>query len=572
MNSLISKPRERRLRERILLVVEASPSLRKMHRRGWPSRIAAWHRSFRKFLENGPFQSAFYGLVFSLFSLLAGIVLTQFIGMGVMLAVGIPESLGQPVLEWYATLFIPILFTLVCAIGDNVRIVLIGHRHLRHFATLPLPDADLFRKAWAENAGHSAVFFFFPSTLFIIALGIGLWPAPGQVEGWNLGFIALGFITLWLTAKSLALGFIAPGRRAFRLLPGRMNPFLVFLLLPVVANVFAVRRKLRVIRPVYVPESLFSVPQYPTPTATIAPARTSLAPDSDIAALAIRARLFEETREPFPHDPETFFSKRWLTKPERALTQLLRSEDYAAAWFTWKSIVVTLLCSMLLDGISRWLVTTDFITNPDAIFVNLSKQTMSLAFFMKWLSIGGFFGISLMPVSRFLLILTSTSKNIDRTASLELSTLNETYPITATLIRSTVLKEAVINLAVFVPIITTILAYFCLTPRNGRENWFDLAMYTLRFLLLIAAFLPFFWTLRAMNMARINRVFAVPRLAFTGLIGLMPVLFLIGFFVPFAFSHLTALAVTPVVFLTSLGAQRLVEGLFEWPDVDLKKK
>lgn len=617
MDSLISKPLERRLRERILVAIKASPSLRKMYRQhhGWRGWIASWQRAFGKFNETGPYKNAVFGLIISIFSLLVGTVLTQFIGVSVMVVVGIPGPLGQPVLEWYATLFIPILFTFICAIGDYLRIASIGHRHLRHFAALPLADADLFRKAWAENNGHSADFFFTPSTFLVIALGTGLGPVPRPVEGWNLGLLALGFVALWPTAKSITLGFIAPGRPGFRFritgylslacialflgfmlapafrnqmmtLPDRMNPLLLILLLPAFVNVFAVRRHLRDIQPTYDPEALFSAPVQATPAPiappartslapgdatpapAIAPNRTSLAPDSDIAALAIRARLFEETREPSPHAPSTFFSKRWLTKDERALTGLLRSEHDAPAWFTWKFIVVTLFCGMLVAGISqRYLA-----TQPPESVEHLSSGTILFAVCATALGWGIFLGISLVPVVQCLQALTFTPTNADRTGSIGLSTLNETYPVTATLLRNTVLKEALVNLAVFVPIIATILAFFCLTTRAGRENWFDLAMYALLILLLAAAFMPFFWILQAMNMARLNRVFTLPGLAFTGLVPLIPLLFLTALLVPFGFSHLTALAITPVFFLLSVGLERLVAALFEYPDVDLRKK
>lgn len=599
MTERLPQSLESRLRTDIRRTIEASPSLRKMYRQhhGWRGRIAAWQRAFGKFNETGPYKNAVFGLIISIFSLLVGTVLTQFIGVSVMVVVGIPGPLGQPVLEWYATLFIPILFTFICAIGDYLRIASIGQRHLRHYAALPLPDADLFRKAWAENNGHSADFFFTPSTFLAIALGTGLGPVPRPVEGWNLGLLALGFVALWPTAKSITLGFIAPGRRGFRFritgylslacialllgvvlapafrnqlmtLPDRMNPLLLILLLPALVNVFAVRRHLRDIQPTYDPEALFSAPGQATPAPIAAPARTSLAPDSDIAALAIRARLFEETCETSPNAPSTFFSKRWLTKDERALTGLLRSEHDAPTWFTWKFIVVMLFCGMLLAGISqRYLA-----TQPPESVENPSNGTILLAEFAMLLGWGVLFGISLVPVVQCLQALSFTPTKADRTGSIGLSTLNETYPVTTTLLRNTLLKEAFINLAVFVPIIATILAFFCLTTRAGRENWFDLAMYTLRILLLAAVFMPFFWILQAMNMARLNRVFTLPGLAFTGLVPVIPLLFLTALLVPFGFSHLTALAITPVFFLLSVGLERLVAALFEYPDVDLRKK
>lgn len=597
MNERLPQSLESRLRADIRRTIEASPSLRKMYRQhhGWRGRIALGHHSFSNFIASGPFQSAVIGLILGFFSLIAGIVLIQFIGMGVMAALGIPESYGRPVLEWYATLFIPILFTFVCAIGDYLRIASIGHRYLRHYAALPLADADLFRKAWAENNGHSADFFFTPSIFLAIALGTGLWPAPRPVEGWGLGWLALGFGALWFTAKSIALSFIAPGRRSFRLritgyislasialflgivlapafrnqlltLPGQMSPLLAILLIPALANVLAVRRRLRDIQPTYAPESLFSASWQTTTTVT--PVRTSLASDSEIAALAIRARLFEETRKPLPDDSSTFFLNRWLTKSERTLTRLLRSEHYAASWFTWKFIVITLLCGMLLEGISRWYLATQ---PPDSV-ENLSTGTILLAVLAKLLGCVCFIGVNLVPILQFVHTLTLAPTHTDRTGSVGLNTLNETYPVTATVIRNTILKEALAHLVVFLPIVASILAFFCLTTQIGRENWFDLAMYALRVLLLAAAFLPFFWTLRVMNMARLNRVFTLPGLAFIGLVLVMPVLCFNALIVPFAFSHLTAFAVTPAIFFMWVGLQRLVAGLFECHDVDLRKK
>jgi hypothetical protein len=599
MNERLPQSLESRLRADIRRTIEASPSLRKMYRQhhGWRGRIALGHHSFSNFIASGPFQSAVIGLILGFFSLIAGIVLIQFIGMGVMAALGIPESYGRPVLEWYATLFIPILFTFICAIGDYARISVIGHRHLRHYAALPLADADLFRKAWAENNGHSADFFFTPSTFLAIALGTGLWPAPRPVEGWGLGWLALGFVALWFTAKSIALGFIAPGRRSFRLritgyislasialflgivlapafrnqlmtLPGRMSPLLAILLIPALANLLAVHRHLRDIQPTYDPEALFSAPSHATPAPAVAPAQTSVAADSDIAVLAIRARLFEKTREPSPNASSTFFSKRWLTKNERDLTGLLRSENDITSWFTWKSIVITLLCGMLLEGISQRYLATQ---TPESV-ERLSTGMILLAVFAKLLGFGGFIGISLVPVVQFVQALTLAPTNADRTGSIGLNTLNETYPVTATVIRNTILKEALAHLVVFLPIVASILAFFCLTTQIGRENWFDLAMYALRVLLLAAAFLPFFWTLRVMNMARLNRVFTLPGLAFIGLVLVMPVLCFNALIVPFAFSHLTAFAVTPAIFFMWVGLQRLVAGLFECHDVDLRTK
>lgn len=392
MYSLISKPLERRLRERILPAVEASPTLKNIHRqrvkKDWTS--DATNLPLIRLIRKEYWTSFGRGMAIGWWMMIGGNFATSFVKVMMSGLLWQEPGLTNWFLASLSTLCIT-LAGLVCVWVDYKRLNQLRAGHIRVFGAFPVSNRELFKTAWADHAKYSAVQFlvFCAITLGAVALlttlGLSLFPTSGfRLD--NLALLFVGLAGLWVAGRTLTLGLSTTGRQgSFRRCTGLFAVagiawFLAFvfgralhvpqmtlsgwytltfplLCVPTIWCAVTLGKQVAGTLESMLPEDVISVAQ---PEAKPIPMTASNASEAELAALAIRTRIFEESRGTA--------SKGWLdrlidaclTTDERNAADLWRTRKTNSATLEWMICFGLALTGVALVTLTNLIPTENF--------------------------------------------------------------------------------------------------------------------------------------------------------------------------------------------------------------------
>ncbi len=476
MDSLISKPLEHRLRERILPVIEASPSLEKTYRQGlqrdWLSDAATL--PLIRLIRRDYWLSFGKGFAIAGWMMICGNFATSF--MKVLMHDPLKPEPGLT--DWFlasiATLGLT-LAGLVCAWVDHKRLNQLRAGHIRVFGAFPVSDRELFKTAWTDHVKYSAAQFlvFCGITLGGLALlsTLGLSVFPTSVFRFdNLALLFVGLAGLWVAGSTLTLGLSTGGRQgAFRrstgllavaglawflafvfgralhipemTLSGWWNLAFPLLCVPTIWCAVTLGKQVAGTFENMLPEEVIPVAQA---EAKPLPTTASNASEAELAALAIRTRLFEESRRTA--------SKGWL---DRLTDACLTADEQRAAdlWRTRKRNSATLEWmigfGLALTGVALFHLTNLISTE------NLSEQAANLR------QLASIAGIALTFISGILALFfplapmlqfIQLSKNQPPRRGTDFRMFYQSYPVSTAALGWMLLKKMWLSWAASLPI------------------------------------------------------------------------------------------------------------------------
>lgn len=588
MDSLISKPLESRLRERILPVVEASPTLKKTYRRRtqWDWTSDATNLPLIRLIRKEYWISFGRGMAIGVWMMIFGNFATSFVKVMMRDLLNYELGLTDWFVAYIATLGLT-LAGLVCVWVDHKRLNQLRAGHIRVFGAFPVSNRALFKTAWTDHARYSAVQFlvFCLVTLGAVALlttlGLSLFPTSGfRVD--NLALLFAGLTGLWVAGRTLTLGFSTNGRQGtFRRMTGLFAMagiawFLAFvfgralhvqemtlsgwwnlafplLCLPTIWCAVTLGKQIAGTLESMLPEDVISVAQ---PEAKPIPmtASSTNASEAELAALAIRARLFEESRRTASKGWLDRLTDACLTADERGAADLWRTRKKNSATREWAIVFGLALTGVVLVTLTNLISAGNFTVRSINLNRLISIAGIALTFITGSITI--FFPLAPMVRS------VHFGKNQPLRRGTDLRMFYPTYPIsTSTLVR-TLLKKMWLSWVASLSIGTLVIFPIFEVKWLGVFIFVALSTATLPLLAMAG------WMAESFRGARLIS-------PYTGLLAFSVLSFcILAGTIPLAFLHALG---HPILFAVPL-IPLVINGLFlmlfnravEWADVDIR--